>query len=102
MIGETLGFIGAGLETSAVTIIWVIIELCHHPKMAEEIRQEYNQFRDESVDMYSLLPKLKFLDRFLCEVQRLHSVVYSVHRTNLEAVQILGYDIPAGVSLMLI
>ena len=97
IIGETLGFLGAGLETSSTTIAWAIIELCRNPDVADKIREEYNFYKNESMEIQKLLTELKYLDRFVSEVQRLHSIVFLLRRSNVEPVEILGQSFETGV-----
>ena len=101
MAGETLGFLGAGLETSATTIIWFLIELCRNPDVAAKIRQEYSDCKkDSDNDINKILSRLKYLDRCINEVQRLHSVVFLLRRANVEPVDILGHQFPTGVLII--
>jgi cytochrome P450 family 3 subfamily A len=67
---ETLGFFFAGLETTANTLAFGIVDLASHPEVVQRIREEFLANKTEEEDMISILPKLKYLDCVVCEIQR--------------------------------
>ena len=98
IFGELLGFFLAGHETTANTLTFAILELCKNPdiqqKLYESVKDIDISVKDE--DIISKINSSKYLDNLLKEVQRLHSIVPRVPRTNKEQVILHGKVIPKG------
>eukprot|EP00842_Homolaphlyctis_polyrhiza_P001093 jgi/Hompol1/1985/HPOL_001719-RA len=88
-------------ETTANTLTFVLFELCNNPKMAERLTAEVIETRnaiggDLNADN---IHSLKYMDAFIKEAQRLHSVVPVVARVNNAPLELGGYYFPAKITL---
>ncbi|TDU89021.1 cytochrome P450 [Kribbella voronezhensis] len=78
----------AGHETTATALAWAFHELARDP----ELLQAGQRAADEGDDDY--------LEAITKESMRLHPVVYQVGRRITETVEIAGYRLPRGTTLM--
>ncbi|KAJ3310244.1 hypothetical protein HDV04_005183 [Boothiomyces sp. JEL0838] len=102
IFGELLGFVLAGHETSSNTLSFAILELARNPPVNEKLFTEV-----EGVDLANtenileVIANLKYLDKFLKEVQRRHSVVGSLGRVSTKDVQVCKYHFPKDTKFQL-
>ncbi|KAI8906323.1 cytochrome P450 [Gorgonomyces haynaldii] len=94
IFAELLGFFLAGHETTANTLTFAMYELCLHPELQDRLLEEVKDL-DVSTPLESIA-ELKYLDNFMKETQRLHSIVGAVVRTCTEPVTVLGHEYPKG------
>ena len=91
-----LDMIAGSLDTSNVTIQWVLSELLRHPRVMKLLQEELKTVVgvDKMVEE-SDLPKLKYLGMVIKESLRLHPVApLLIPRESMEDVVIEGYFIP--------
>ncbi|KAM7471143.1 hypothetical protein LguiA_009326 [Lonicera macranthoides] len=91
-----LDVIAGSLDTSQVTIQWVLSELLRHPRVMKQLQEELKTVVgvDNMVEE-SDLPKLKYLGMVIKESLRLHPVApLLIPRESIEDVVIEGYYIP--------
>ncbi|KAJ3310243.1 hypothetical protein HDV04_005182 [Boothiomyces sp. JEL0838] len=102
IFGELLGFILAGHETSSNTLSFAILELARNPKVAEQLYAEISNIDlNNTENIIELLSSLKYLEKFLKEVQRRHSIVGALGRENVRDVQVCGHHLPKGTRIQL-
>ncbi|KAK2594822.1 hypothetical protein QQS21_007450 [Conoideocrella luteorostrata] len=65
----------AGVHTSANTTMHALFDLCANPKFTEPLREEIKQVIDEEGWCMAAISKLKKLDSFIKESQRLNQTV---------------------------
>ncbi|KAL2920320.1 hypothetical protein HK105_200398 [Polyrhizophydium stewartii] len=98
IIGEIVGFIFAGHETTANTLSFIFLQLCTHPrvmaKLVAEIDEVYPTLGGELT--IENMAHFKYLDCVIRESQRFNSVVGSVSRISTQPTEIHGYQFPAG------
>ncbi|KAJ3261488.1 hypothetical protein HK103_005323 [Boothiomyces macroporosus] len=98
--GELVGFYFAGHETTSATMGWALYELCQHPEIAQKLYQEIKNVNLDDPALVEQLFNYKYLDKFIKEVQRTHSIVNGVQRVAVEDTEILGYKIPKGTRVI--
>ncbi|KAJ3309529.1 hypothetical protein HDV04_005969 [Boothiomyces sp. JEL0838] len=98
--GELVGFYFAGHETTSATMGWALYELCQHPEIAQKLYQEIKSVNLDDPALVEQLFNYKYLDKFIKEVQRTHSIVNGVQRVAVEDTDILGYKIPKGTRVI--
>ena len=87
-------------RTSSNTLTFSIYQLCKSPKIAEELYKEVQSIEFENTEnIIETTMSLKYLDKFLREVQRMYSVVGAVARTTLKDINVCGYDLPKGTNV---
>ncbi|KAJ3271124.1 Thromboxane-A synthase [Terramyces sp. JEL0728] len=102
IFGELLGFILAGHETSSNTLSFAMLELARNPDVAEKLYEELDSVDlSNSENIIELLSSLKYLDKFLKEVQRRHSIVGALGRETTKDVQVCGHHLPKGTRVQL-
>jgi cytochrome P450 len=84
---ELLTLLVAGHETTATSLSWAIERLARNPDKLERLRAEVLEGREE------------YLTATIQETLRLRPVISIVLRRLTEAVEIGGYELPAGVSV---
>jgi cytochrome P450 family 135 len=87
MRDELLTLLVAGHETTATSLSWAIERLSRNPDKLERLRAEVLEGREE------------YLTATIQETLRLRPVISIVIRKLTEAVEIGGYQLPAGVSV---
>jgi cytochrome P450 len=88
MRDELLTLLVAGHETTATSLSWAIERLTRNPDKLERLRAEVLEGREE------------YLTATIQETLRLRPVISIVIRKLTEAVEIGGYELPAGVSVV--
>ena len=84
---ELLTLLVAGHETTATALAWAMERLTRHPEKLERLRAEVERGEDE------------YLTATIQETLRLRPVISIVVRRLTEAVEIGGYELPAGASV---
>lgn len=97
---ETLNFIVAGDETTAVALTWTLYLLSLHPLAARQVEDELARVLDGSPPTAAQLSELSYLERVLCESMRLYPPAYAVPRRSVSEDTIDGYRIPAGATVV--
>ncbi len=87
MRDELLTLLVAGHETTATSLSWAIERLSRNPDKLERLRAEVLEGREE------------YLTATIQETLRLRPVISIVLRRLTEAVEIGGYQLPAGISV---
>jgi cytochrome P450 family 135 len=87
MRDELLTLLVAGHETTATSLSWAIERLSRNPDKLERLRAEVLEGREE------------YLTATIQETLRLRPVISIVIRKLTEAVEIGGYELPAGISV---
>ncbi|XP_043715393.1 cytochrome P450 71AU50-like [Telopea speciosissima] len=94
--GIILDMILAAIDTSAVTIEWILSELLRNPKVMERLQEELrNKVGIDRLVEEEDLVKLEYLDMVVKETMRIHPVapLLAPHES-LEDITINGYHIP--------
>jgi cytochrome P450 len=89
---ELVTLLVAGHETTATSLAWALERLVRHPDKLERLTAEVAAGGDEQPSPY--------LDAVIKETLRLRPVLAIVVRTLQEPVEIGGYTLPAGVSVV--
>jgi cytochrome P450 family 135 len=85
---ELLTLLVAGHETTATALSWAVERLIRHPDKLERLRAEVEVGEDA------------YLTATIRETLRLRPVIVGVLRRLTESVELGGYDLPAGVTVM--
>lgn len=88
MRDELLTLLVAGHETTATSLAWAVERLSRHPEKLDRLRAEVEAGSDD------------YLTATIQETLRLRPVISIVIRRLTEPVEIGGYDLPAGVSVV--
>ena len=89
MRDELLTLLAAGHETTATSLAWAVERLSRHPEKLERLRAEALAGEDDA-----------YLTATIQETLRLRPVIAIVLRRLTEPVEIGGYELPAGISVV--
>jgi len=95
---ETLNFIVAGHETTAVALTWTLYLLSLHPMAARRVQLELRSLGGEPPDG-AKLRELNYLERVVYESMRLFPPAHTVPRRAVSEDEIDGFRIPAGATV---
>ncbi|KAJ3317726.1 Cytochrome P450 4d2 [Boothiomyces sp. JEL0866] len=91
-----------GELTSSNTLSFAILELARNPIVYENLYSELKSVDlDKTENIIELLSSLKYLEKFMKEVQRRHSIVGALGRETVKDVQVCGHVLPKGTRLQL-
>jgi cytochrome P450 len=98
---QVITFIGAGHETTAVSLAWTIALLCRHPEADDRLRAEVAGAVGGRTPTVADLPRLAYTRRVIEESLRLYPPVYATVRDAMADDEIGGYHIPARSMVVL-
>ncbi|XP_019877347.1 cytochrome P450 4C1 [Aethina tumida] len=95
-------FMFAGHDTTTISTCWTLFALANHPDIQDKVHQELDQiFQGTNRPIVADdLIEMKYLDRVLKEVLRLHNIVPAIARTLDKDIVFDGHKIPAGVMVV--
>lgn len=93
-------FLFAGHETTALGLTYTLLCLAQHPEEQTKLQAEIDIVCDEAVTADGL-PELEQTERVIDEALRLYPPVYMFFREATKDVELGGYDIPEGTTLVL-
>lgn len=96
---EAITMFGAGHETSATGLTWLLYELAKHPEIVAKMRKESEIFKD--VPTFEQLLQLPFTRQVVEEGLRLYPPAWTMTRESVENDVIAGYQLKKGTSLFL-
>ena len=100
---QSVVFLVSGFETTGSTLSCMAYILATHPEIQEKLLKELDEAVEARGDMslYDFVNNLEYLDRVLCEVLRLYTSGFLVHRRCNETCTINGITIPSGVDVFM-
>jgi cytochrome P450 len=98
LIGQIVTLFIAGHETTASTLTWANLLLALHPEVAADLLDELSPLQGEApaVDRLSTFP---LLEGVIKETLRLFPPLIWQLRFTTEAVELAGYELPAGTGV---
>lgn len=102
VVGVLLDVVGAGVDTTANTTLWMLYNLGRNPHVQDKLYQEVESVVGKDADVTSQsLAKLSYLKACLKETMRLHPVISANSRILDEDIELRGYHVPAGTFIVL-
>ncbi|GBL85470.1 Cytochrome P450 4c3 [Araneus ventricosus] len=96
-------FIMAGHDSIAISIIWTLFLIGHHPEVQAKLHEELNRIlgKDEDVPIsVADLNNLHYMECVIKESNRIYTVVPIYGRQVCEDINICGYTVPKGSSCL--
>ena len=98
---EMQTFMGAGNETTAVTLGWAWYLLSRHPEVDRTFRAELREVLGGRTPSFEDLPRLRYTRMIVDETLRLYPPAWAMSRSAIGSDEIGGYYIPAGALILL-
>lgn len=93
---EALTILLAGHDTTAHTLTWAVYLLSQRPEIQDAIAAEVRAVAGDRALVAADLPRLSLVDRVVRETLRLYPPAWWADRAPTSAVELAGYDVPAG------
>ena len=94
-------FLGAGHETTAVTLAWVWYLLSKHPSVERQVHAEVDAVLGGRTPTVEDIPRLAYTRLVIQETLRLYPPAWGMSRGIADNDEIDGYPIPAGALMVL-
>ena len=89
----------AGHDTTSTAIAWAFYWLGRKPEVREKLLAEIEALgKDPEPDAF---PSLPYLEAFCQETLRIHPVVMNIARLLQKPLDVMGYEVPAGTTILL-
>jgi cytochrome P450 len=92
----------AGHETTALALSWAWSLLSRHPEKRAALEQELAEVLGGRPPSLADLPRLRYADAVVHESLRLFPPAYAIGREAIEAVELDGYPVPAGTTVLVL
>ncbi|CAF3694622.1 unnamed protein product [Rotaria sp. Silwood1] len=99
LLGEILGLILAGFDTSSSILSWFIHFVSKKPEIQQKMKEELKQHditKETPLDNFDLLDKCQYIDCVIKETLRLAPLAFGTLRTLLNDIVIDGIEIHKG------
>lgn len=93
---EVMTMVGAGHETTAAGMAWLLWLLARHPEIQERARSEVKSVLGDRRPEMEDLERLEYVGRIVEEALRLRPPIWVIERTPKADDTILGHRVPAG------
>ena len=92
-------FFLAGTDTSANAMTWLAYLLHLHPEVRERVREEVTAVLGDRKPGMEDVKQLEYTNRVIKETLRMYAPAWLLTRSNYEADEIEGYDLPKGSNI---
>jgi enediyne biosynthesis protein E7 len=101
LVDEVMTLIIAGHETAASGLNSVWYLLSQHPEVEAKLHREIDALAEQKAPSLQVSESLVYTRRIINEALRLYPPVWVISRQSIGPDRLAGYDIPAGVELLL-
>jgi len=98
---ELMTMLLAGHDTTALTLTYTWFLLSEHPDVERRVHEEVDDVLAGERSAMAHVREFEYVERVINEAMRLYPPVYTLFRTPTEPVELSGYQIPEGASIML-
>jgi cytochrome P450 len=98
---EVMTLFMAGHETTANTLAWTWVLLSAHPQAEARLHAELDDVLGDRPPTLADLPRLKYAENVINETLRVYPTVWVIGREAIERVELGGYSIPAGTTVLM-
>jgi cytochrome P450 len=99
LLGEVLGLILAGFDTSSSVLSWFIYFVSKKPEIQQKMKEELKEHgitKETSLDNFDLVDKCQYIECVMKETLRLAPLVFGTLRTLLNDTNIDGIELRKG------
>ena len=101
LMDECLTLFGAGHETTSAALTWAWYLLCQHPHVYQKVQQEVESVLQGRSPKYDDLAHLPYCLQVFKETMRLYPSAAGIVREALHDIEIDGYLVPKGYTVIL-
>jgi cytochrome P450 len=101
MRDELMTMLLAGHDTTALTLTYTWFLLSEHPEAKRRVQAEVDEVVGDDRPNMDHVREFEYLEWVINEAMRLYPPVFTIFRTPTEMVELSGYEMPAGATLML-
>lgn len=101
LIDECVTLFTAGHETTAAALTWAWVLLCQHPDSYQKLQREVDEVLQGRAPTYADPPHLPYCLQVFKEALRLYPPAPGILREALRDVEIDGYKVPGGSTILL-
>jgi cytochrome P450 len=98
---EAMTLFLAGHETTALALSWTWFLLATHPEAEARLLEELRGALGGRAPTVEDWPRLKYTERVVTEAMRLYPPAYVIGREATSAVEVGGYTVPKGMTLLM-
>ncbi|WP_121821613.1 cytochrome P450 [Halostella salina] len=98
---EMMTMLLAGHDTTALTLTYTWFLLSEHPEAERRVHEEVDTVLDGDRPGWEHVQQFDHVERVIQEAMRLYPPVYTIFREPTVDVELAGYEIDAGTTLML-
>ncbi len=98
---EVMTLFMAGHETTANTLAWTWVLLAQNPEVAARLHAELDHVLGARLPTVADLPKLEYTANVINETLRVYPTVWVIGREAVETVELGGYKIRAGTTVLM-
>ncbi|MBV0922637.1 cytochrome P450 [Halomicroarcula limicola] len=98
---EMMTMLLAGHDTTALTLTYTWFLLSEHPAAERKVHAELDEVVGDERPGMEHVRELDYLERVIQEAMRLYPPVYTIFREPTDDVELSGYPVEAGTTLML-
>ncbi|XP_014234525.2 cytochrome P450 6k1-like [Trichogramma pretiosum] len=93
LLAQSAIFFVAGLETSAITMTFTLMELARHPEIQKKVRDEIREKIGKATLTYDMISQMSYLQQVVSEILRLYPPAPLLDRVALNDYKVPGTDI---------
>jgi cytochrome P450 len=97
---EAMTIFLAGHETTSVALTWTWYLLSEHPEAEARLHAELDEVLGGAAPSVDQLPRLPYTEAVLMESMRLYPPAYVLGRSPLEDLELGGYPVPKGATVL--
>lgn len=98
---ELMTMLLAGHDTTALTLTYTWFLLSEHPAVERRVHREIDEVLSGDRPSMEHVPEFEYVEWVIEEAMRLYPPVYTLFRTPTRPVELAGYPVPEGASVML-
>ena len=98
---EMMTMLLAGHDTTALTLTYTWYLLSAHPEAERRVQEEVDSVVGDDTPGMDHVREFEYLEWVVQEAMRLYPPVFTIFRTPTEPVELSGYEVPPGASVML-
>jgi len=98
---EVMTLLLAGHETTAASLSWVWLLLAQYPDIEQQLGRELDELLAGRSPTVQDVPNLALAERTVREAMRLYPPAWAIVRTAVQDLELAGYRVPAGSTVIM-